>query len=135
VIDTNVLVSSLIQKNYPYLILNDFFDKKFIVCVSDAVFNEYYEVLARPKFAQFHDFFVKAEILLAQIESLATKYTPTVKLELISDVDDNKFIELAHTCKADFLITGNTKDFTFENYKKTKIVTPKDYWENHKNYI
>lgn len=38
-------------------------------------------------------------------------------------------LELADECAADFIITGNTNDFTFANYKTTKIVTPKAFWD------
>jgi uncharacterized protein len=133
VIDTNVIVSSLIQKNYPYLIINDFFlEDKFQLCVSDELLTEYYEVLARPKFSKFQDFFIKAESLLANIEAKSIKFKPTIKLDLISDKDDNMVVELADECKADFVITGNTTDFTFSSYNETKIVTPKEYWEIYK---
>ena len=71
VIDTNVIVSSLIQKSYPYKIMYELF---------------------------------------------------------IEDKDDNKILELADTCEADYIITGNTNDFTFPTYKNTQIVNPKDYW-------
>lgn len=64
--------------------------------------------------------------------SKATKYLPTIKLQLLSDSDDNMILELADECLADFVITGNTIDFTFSTYKQTKIVTPKEYWENYK---
>lgn len=68
VIDTNVIVSALIQRNYPYLIVNDLFiEDKFKLCVSDELLTEYYEVLTREKFAKFQDFFIKAESLLAYI--------------------------------------------------------------------
>ena len=70
--------------------------------------------------------------LLAEIELNATKYVPTVKLQLIADPDDNKILELADECLADFVITGNTTDFTFPIYRQTKIVTPKEYWENYR---
>lgn len=59
-------------------------------------------------------------------------FKPTIELDLISDKDDNIVIELAEECKADFVITGNTTDFTFPSYKETKIVTPKEYWEIYK---
>jgi predicted nucleic acid-binding protein len=72
IIDTNVIVSSLIQRGYPYHIIFDLF------------------------------------------------------------IDDNKILELADECGADFVITGNSKDFTFPLYKQTKIVTPRDYWETYK---
>ena len=58
----------------------------------------------------------------------ALKYFPTIRLEIISDLDDNKLLELAETCNADFLITGNKNDFTMIEYKGTKIVSPKEYW-------
>ena len=133
VIDTNVVVSALIQHGYPNLIINDLFiEQKFQLCISEQLLAEYYEVLARPKFSKFPDFFIRAEALLVEIEAKAKKYVPTITLNLISDQDDNMILELADECMADFVITGNTTDFTFPSYKKTKIVTPKEYWENHK---
>ena len=129
VIDTNVIVSSLIQRSYPYKIINEFFiEDKVQLCVSDELMAEYYEVLSRPKFAKYPDFFMRAETLLVDMESKSTKFIPTIKLDLISDTDDNMILELADICLADFIITGNTTDFTFPTYKQTKIVTPKEYW-------
>ena len=132
VIDTNVIVSSLIQRGHPNLIIKDLFiEQKFKLCISDELLAEYYEVLARPKFSKFQDFFIRAEALLVEIEDKATKYNPTITLDLISDNDDNMILELADECLADFVITGNTTDFTFPTYKQTKIVTPKEYWDNY----
>ena len=130
VIDTSVIVSSLIQRGYPNLIIKDLFiEQKFQLCISDELLAEYYEVLARPKFSKFQGFFIRAETLLVEIETKATKYNPTITLDLISDDDDNMILELADECLADFVITGNTTDFTFPTYKQTKIVTPKEYWD------
>ena len=92
---------------------------------------EYYAVLSRPKFAKFHDFFIRAEALLVEIETKATMFKPKIRLQLISDADDNMILELADECLASFVITGNTTDFTFPKYKETQILTPKEYWENY----
>jgi uncharacterized protein len=133
VIDTNIIVSSLIQRGYSNLIIKELFiEQKIQLCVSDELMTEYYEVLSRPKFSKFQDFFIRAEILLAEIESKSTRFIPTIKLQLISDLDDNMILELADECSADFVITGNTTDFTFPTYKQTKIVKPKEYWENYR---
>jgi predicted nucleic acid-binding protein len=43
-------------------------------------------------------------------------------------------LELADICSADFLITGNVNDFTFPKYKETKIITPKEYWDNYQYF-
>ncbi len=132
VIDTNVIVSSLIQRGYPNFIINDLFiEQKFQLCISDELMAEYYEVLTRPKFSKFPDFFIRAEALLVEIEGKAARHIPNIKLDLISDDDDNMILELADECLADFVITGNTTDFTFPAYKQTKIVTPKEYWDNY----
>ena len=133
IIDTNVIVSSLIQTGYPYRIIFDLFiEDRVCLCISPPLMAEYYAVLERPKFTQFQGFAAKAKIVLANIEIKAIYYKPKITLHLISDKDDNKILELADECGADFVITGNTNDFTFPLYKQTKIVTPKDYWENYK---
>lgn len=132
VIDTNVMVSALIQRSYPYRIIYELFvDGKFLLCVSDELLAEYYEVLSRPKFAKFPDFFSRAESLLADIETRAQTFLPAATVELISDEADNMILELAEECNADFIITGNTTDFTMSHYKSTKIVTPKEYWNRY----
>ncbi len=75
VIDTNVIVSSIIQRGYPNLIVNDLcFEQKFQLCISEELLAEYYEVLAKPKFLKFEEFFFRAEALLAEIEAKATKF-------------------------------------------------------------
>lgn len=133
VIDTNVFVSGLIQRSFPFLIVNDLFiEGKFELCISDELLQEYLLVLKRKKFNKYIDFTNKAETLIADIETKSIKFLPTNKLTIISDKDDNKLLELAETCNADFLITGNTNDFTITKYKKTRIVTPREYWENYK---
>ena len=133
VIDTNVIVSSLIQKNYPYFIVYELFlENKFELCISEKLIDEYYDVLTRPKFKKFPDFFNCAEKILTNIELKAKKFSPTITLELISDNSDNMILELAEECSADFIITGNITDFTFPTYKQTKILTPKEYWDKYK---
>ena len=133
IIDTNVIVSSLIQKSCPHHIIFDLLlEDKICLCVSQSLLEEYYEVLERPKFAQFHDFALKAKTVLSNIEIKSICYQSDINLDLISDKDDNKILELADACKADFIITGNINDFTFPVYKQTKIVTPREYWDNHK---
>lgn len=133
VLDTNVIISALIQKNYPFLIVDQLvFENKIQLCISEELILEYFEVLSRPKFTRYPDFVSNAEIIFAEIGYRAKFYTPKIKLDLLSDKDDNMILELADESKADFIITGNTNDFIASKYKKTKIVTPKAYWENYK---
>jgi len=50
----------------------------------------------------------------------------------MKDLPDNRFLELAQFSKADFIVTGNTNDFTMKTHRTTRIVTPKEYWEEHR---
>ena len=133
ILDTNIIVSALIQKSYPYFILYDLYlERKFELCVSEALIVEYYDVLGRQKFLRFPNFAVNATWLLKDIHDYATLFYPTVEIDVIKDHDDNKLLELAVESNADFLVTGNTNDFIIPAYHNTKILSPKDFWEYYK---
>ncbi|MDR1678425.1 MAG: putative toxin-antitoxin system toxin component, PIN family [Prevotellaceae bacterium] len=129
ILDTNVLVSALIQNNFPFKIVNELFiEDKVKLCVSEKLMVEYYEVLRRPKFTIYPDFVARAEALLVDIEAKSIIYSPRIVVDLLSDKDDNMILELADTCLADYIITGNVNDFTIPTYKNTLIVNPREYW-------
>lgn len=132
ILDTNIIISSLIQKNYPYLIVDYCIEGNAFLCLSNPILQEYIEVLARPKFAKFFDFKTNADFLIARLSEIAKIYEPHILLDIIKDEPDNRLLELAQTCEADFIITGNTSDFKMEVFGNTKIVTPKEYWEVYK---
>ena len=105
IIDTNVIVSSLIQRNYPYhIIFNLFIEDKILLCISPKLIAEYYSVLERPKFAQYQNFSVKSRNVLANIEMKAMRYEPRMVLDMISDKGDNKILELVDECKANLYL-------------------------------
>lgn len=125
-----MVVSALIQRNYPYFIVYNYvFDNLVEVCISKVLFEEYLEVLNRPKFRKYPDFTSKAELVLTQIEAKSLKFQPTQRINIIQDDADNRLLELALASKADFIITGNTNDFTMSHFQGTKIVSPKEYWD------
>ena len=131
IIDTNVLVSAFIQQSYPnFIVYYCVLENLVEVCTSNELFEEYLDVLNRPKFSKYPDFLNKAEFVLAQIESKATIFFPKEKFEIIADKNDNRLLELASESNADFIITGNTNDFTMSYFKETRIVSPKDYWDS-----
>ncbi len=131
IVDTNVFVSSLIQHNYPFLVVDYIFKERKVIehCISDELQNEYAEVLNRIRFFRYTDYDIKSKILLSNITNFGSKFSPTIKINLSQDKSDNKFLELAETCNADYLITGNLRHFPMREYKNTKIVSPKEFWE------
>ena len=130
VLDTNILVSALIGNSYPKQILFEYvLENKFVICVSEVVLDEYRDVLSRPKFRKFSNFVEKANDLLDSIEKIAEYYQPTITINRISDDADNRFLELALTAQAQYIITGNFTDFDFAEYEHVKIVSPKYFYE------
>lgn len=130
ILDTNILVSAIIQRSYPYFIVDRVFaDSQLELCFSDALFSEYVEVLKRKKFSRFPDFYSRAKTLLIDIKAFGVRYQPTTKVDLLKDKADNRLLELAESSRSAYLVTGNFNDFTISEYKETKIVSPKDFFE------
>jgi len=93
VIDTNVIVSALIQRSYPNQIINEIFiENRFQLCISDELMAEYFEVLSRPKFSKFQDFYIRAQAILVEIETKSKKFFPTVNVFLIQDLNENNIL-------------------------------------------
>lgn len=127
VLDTNVLVSALLKPDStPELVVSLILEDFVLLCMSPPVFNEYQEVLNREKFRRLDRNKMKA--FLVRLKAKARWVEPKVHLDIIlSDPEDNRFLECAVEAQADFLITGNTKHFPFKRFKKAQITTPAEF--------
>lgn len=131
ILDTNVIVSALISSSIPTKILYELvLTKKVETCLSEEIFAEYVAVLNRDKFAKFANFKSKAEVVLTKLRENSTFYRTDKKVEILADLSDNKFLELAAISSADYLTTGNIHDFTITEFEYTRILTPRAYWDN-----
>ena len=74
---------------------------------------------------------MKAEVVLSKLREISTFYRTDRKVTILTDTSDNKFLELAAVSSADYLTTGNTLDFTIIEFEYTKILTPREYWDNY----
>jgi putative PIN family toxin of toxin-antitoxin system len=126
VFDTNVIVSAaLYEKSLPSLLLSLGLEDKVRFFVSPAVLNEYEAVLKRPRFKLGHK---EVTELMGKISRKALMVTPTKRLRIIkADEPDNRIFECAIKANADFIITGNKRHFPFEEFKGSKIVTPREF--------
>lgn len=124
VIDTNVLVSALLKSgSTPALIISMVLQNHITLCLSDDIFSEYKEVLAYSKFKKLNRHAINR--LLLQLKQYSFWVDPQVTITTIkSDPSDNIFLKCALEAEADFFITGNTKHFTFEMFRQTRIVKP-----------
>jgi len=126
IFDTNVIVSAaLYEESLPALLLSLGLEEKVRFFVSPALLNEYETVLKRPRFKLGHKETVD---LIERIKEKAVMVTPTRELEILKeDETDNRILECAAKAKVDFVITGNRRHFPFEDFKGSKIVTPREF--------
>ena len=126
VIDTNVVVSAnLIDKGPSAAILDFAANQRILMFVSPPVLAEYEEVLRRPRLKLDA---AKIADSLAVIANTSTLANPARSLKISEHESDNRFYECAEAAEADYLITGNTKNFG-RDHKTTKIITPRAFIE------
>jgi uncharacterized protein len=126
VIDTNILVSALLQpESLPAAVLMLALSGEVQLCVSDTVFAEYYELIRRPRLKRSPDII---EGTLQSIRKLGHWVKPSVRVEECTDPDDNVFLECAQAGEADYLVTGNQRHFP-DRWKTTKVIGARELFE------
>lgn len=123
VIDTNILVSSLLASGSPKAVLNLAYNQVFAWYVSDTVLKEYETVLAYPRLNIDQS---DRRRTMTEIRKISQIVRPTIELKEASDETDNRFLECAQAAKANYLVTGNLRHFPTA-WKYTKVVSPKDF--------
>lgn len=125
VIDTNVLVSSLLSTSGNEAKLVDLVQRLALdVAVSPAILTEYEKILRRPKF-RFHAFTI--ERTMEFFSTVPLRVEPIARLTLSPDDSDNRFLECAEAARANFLVTGNKRHFP-AHHGKTKVVTAREFF-------
>jgi putative PIN family toxin of toxin-antitoxin system len=121
VLDTNVLISSLINPNgNPAKILNLLLAGRLTLLFDNRILFEYIHVLKREKFGFSDDVitpfidFIKNEGIYVHAEPLNISFP---------DIDDKKFYEVFKSGQADYLITGNLIHFP----KEINLLNPTNF--------
>ncbi|HJZ94989.1 MAG TPA: putative toxin-antitoxin system toxin component, PIN family [Candidatus Solibacter sp.] len=122
VLDTNIIVSALLQPLGPSAqIFTMALSGSIQMCMTGPVYAEYEEVIRRPRLKR------SDEIITATLQSIrdnALWVRPSDKVRACLDPDDDMFLECAQAARADYLVTGNTKDFPI-SWEGTPVITPR----------
>lgn len=127
VIDTNVIVSSLLAENYDSAtvqIIRAVFEGMIILLYNDEILAEYDEVLHRDKF-HLNDETIRN--FLEAIKACGLEIMPVVTGKILPDMDDLIFYETASAQENTYLVTGNMKyfpdvDFTVSPSEMMRII-------------
>ena len=126
VVDTNVLISAFISalgnpsKTVRYVLSNGVF------LASTATFEEFDSRLRRPRIRKYgspEEFEAYVGLLLDEAEFV----TVTDRVTACSDPDDDMFLELAVSGRADYIVTGNLKDFPPSPFQGIPILSPAEF--------
>lgn len=122
VIDTNVLVSSLLTQNKESAtvkVLSLVKEEKIIPMYNEEIFREYSDVLSRKKLGIDA---TQVKELLDAIQSLGLNCERKPAHCLMPDPDDIVFYEISLSREDAYLVTGNLKHFP----KNGRVVSPAD---------
>lgn len=125
VIDTNVFVSSFFG-GPPRRVINLWKEEQLILCVSEAILDEYIEVLQRIGLREKAELKELLALFAKGFNLRFCRRTPRIKV-VERDPDDDKFIECAVALRADAIITGDRALRAIGVYRGIQILAPQQF--------
>jgi len=125
VIDTNLLVSSVIAQGTPRQLLQAARAGRFEWCTSNHLLAELQRVLGSAKFAsRLTRAELNLETFMADLRRLATVVAPAQVPRIVpSDPDDDHVLAAAVAAGADLIVTGDSDLLPLGNHMGIAIVT------------
>ncbi len=126
VIDTNTLISAFLSKYSNTRKAIDRAIETGKILASLETYNEFREVLLRPKF----DKYISAErklLILNELKKLIVFKEISDSINVCRDPKDNKFLELAIAAKASCIITGDDDLLILHPFREIPILNASDF--------
>ncbi len=128
VVDTNVLISAFLsKKGKPSRVVRRVLTHG-VLLESAATFEELETCIRRPKFRKYGPP-EEVEAYLGLLSDQSHFVTITEPITACTDPDDDMFLEVAVNGQADYLITGNIKDFPPSPFRGLPILRPAEFLE------
>ncbi len=102
VIDTNVLLVAVSDRSPLHWIFKSFLAEEYILCVTSDILLEYEEIITRHMGVEVAGFVLQAIENAVNIEWVNKYYRWNL---ITADPDDNKFVDCAFACQANFILT------------------------------
>lgn len=126
VLDTNILVSSvLVKSSLPDMAFKEA-RKKGTILLSDVTSQELQEVLNRSKFDKYISLDIRHQFL-AKIKLESEQILISELINECRDPKDNKFLEVAINGKATHIITGDQDLLELHPFRGISILTPRQF--------
>lgn len=130
VLDTNVLISSVIATGVPHDVVVKGFNGEYEIIVSVATLTEFRETLLKyPE--KFH---MDEEDVQQEVETLryfAEFVDPDEDIRAVDDdPDDDKFLEAAVAGNVDYVVSGDRHLLDLDSFRGITIVEPRTFYEH-----
>ena len=126
VIDTNVLISGLLNPNgTPGRIVDSLRTGQFVPVIDDRILDEYIRVLRRPYFERYFSK-LDREHLVDYLTHNSEYIIATARCTDLPDPYDAPFLETALTASVP-LVTGNQKHFPPDKTQNCKVYSPAEF--------
>ena len=133
VLDTNILISSILTKNTPPQQTLDYCIAHGTILLSDFTLEEISTVITRKKF----DRYVSLAKRINFLQILNDRAEIVAIMESITacrDRKDDKFLEVAVNGKSDYLITGDRDLLVLHPFRHIPIITPIKFISLHQTF-
>ena len=129
VLDTNVLISSVISTGVPHEIVVKGFSSEYQIVVSVATLTEFRDTLLKyPE--KFH---MDEEDVQEEVETIryfAEFVDPDEEITAVDDdPDDDKFLEAAVAGNVDYIVSGDRHLLDLGSFRGIEIVEPRAFYE------
>lgn len=105
VLDTNALLQILGRYSKYHILWDKFINDDYILCCSNEILCEYEEILKERASAKTASLFFD----VIEFSENVIRKDPFFRLNLIRrDPDDNKFVDCAFACQADYIVTDDS---------------------------
>lgn len=131
VLDTNVVVSGLIWRNTPRLILDAARDRRITLCTSSVLLAELADVLGRSHLAAaIAASRTSPEFLMQRYALLAQRVVPAeIEPTVIADPDDDAVLACALAAQVDLVVSGDPHLLNLKHFQRIPIITPAEALE------
>lgn len=129
VLDTNVLISSVISTGVPHEIVVKGFSSEYQIIVSVATLTEFRDTLLKyPEKFHMDEADVQQEV--ETIRYFAEFVDPDEEITAVdADSDDDKFLEAAVAGNVEYLVSGDRHLLDLDTFRGIDIVEPRTFYE------
>jgi len=127
VLDTNVLVSATVSKGTCFELLRRADAGEVSLFLSFDIIQEFKEVISRRKFGYDQE---HVESVLNKLIGMTNLIESPPRIDVIEDdPKDNVILACALSINADYLVSGDEHLLSLNEFKGTRIVSPKEMLE------